>query len=123
MMAEQTRIIEAVRVGCSIDEAARQAGKPVGTVRRWLTAGRKGPDAKHAEFARMVDEARGAQRVGLGEEPMTYEEVERRLTEQIRHGSLQAVKIWLALHPQDQVPAADPFSEFDAAPRLRAVGT
>lgn len=124
MTEQQTQILVAVRAGASIEEAARKAGRPVGTVRRWLTEGRRRPDGGHGEFARMVDEARGAQRVELGDGPMTHEEIERTLTDQIRRGSLQAVKIWLALHPQDRTPAVDdPFAEFDAVPRLRAVGS
>jgi hypothetical protein len=122
MTREHTRIIEAVRAGCSIDEAATQAGKPVATVRRWLTEGRKRPDAQHGEFARTVDAAREAQRVELDNGPMTHDEIERRLTHAIRQGSLQAVKIWLELHPQDRAPGAvDPFAEFEAAAPLRAV--
>jgi hypothetical protein len=113
MLEAQTRIIEAVRCGASIDEAARQAGRSVATVRRWLTEGRK-QDGKHGDFARAVDEARAAQRVVFGDGPMSYVEVERVLTDAIRRGSMPAVKMWLGLHPQD-VPQAvdDPFAEFD----------
>lgn len=114
MTDAEAQIIEAVRAGASIDDAARQAGKAVGTVRRWLTEGRKHPSGKWSEFARVVDEARAAQRVEFGGEPMTHGEVERILTDAIRNGSLQAVKLWLALHSQDAGPATDdPFSEFD----------
>ena len=71
----------------------------------------------------MVDEARRSQRVEFSG-PMSYDEVEQRLTEQIRSGSLAAIKVWIALHPQDSTPAADdPFAEFDPAPRLKAVGS
>ncbi len=97
----------------SIDEAARQAGKPAGTVRRWLTEGRKRPDGKHGAFARVVDEARKAQRVDL-EGDMTHEEAERIVVAAMRRGSLQAVKLWLALHPlNDGAAEGDPFAEFD----------
>lgn len=114
MLDAQTRILEAVRAGASIDEAARQAGRPIGTARRWLTEGRKAPDGRHGEFARLVDAARVAQRVDLAARPMSHEEVEHVLTVAIRRGSLGAVRMWLALHPQDGVaPVDDPFAEFD----------
>ena len=112
-MGAEAQIIEAVRAGATIVEAAQAAGKPVASVRRWLTEGRKG--GKHGEFAHAVDEARAAQRVEPGEGPMTHEEVERILTDAIRRGrSLQAVKLWLAIHPRDgQSDADDLFAEFD----------
>ena len=98
MTDAQERVIEAVRAGASIDEAARQAGRPAGTVRRWLVEGRKRSDGNHGAFARLVDEARKAQRVDL-EGEMTHEEAERIVAAAMRRGSLQAVKLWLALHP------------------------
>jgi len=114
MTAEHERIAAAVRDGSTIDEAARHAEVNVHTVRRWLSEGRKRPDGTHGEFARMVDEARAAQRVELDTGSMTYEEIERRLTEQIRAGSLGAIKVWIGLHPQDRTPAEDdPFAEFE----------
>jgi len=113
MEAPTRIIIEAVGAGATIAEAAQAAGKPVASVRRWLTEGRKG--GRHAKFAAAVDEARAAQRVELPEGPMTHAEVERVLTDAIRRGhSMPAVKMWLALHSQDGAPTDDdPFAEFD----------
>jgi len=52
--------------------------------------------------------------VEVSDEAMSLEEIERLLVRAIRSGSLQAVKLWLALHPNDgATPADDPFSEFD----------
>jgi predicted transcriptional regulator len=114
MMSAETQVIASVRAGSTIEEAARQAGKPVATVRRWLTAGRKAPDGRYGELARAVDQAREGRRVEVSDGPMSLEEIERLLVRAIRSGSLQAVKLWLALHPNDgATPADDPFSEFD----------
>lgn len=108
----QERVVALVAAGASIDEAARQAGASVASVRRWLTEGRKDPDGARGAFAAAVDEARAAQRVALRGEPMTHEEIERLLTAAIRAGSLQAVKLWLALHPKGEDDEDDVLADF-----------
>jgi hypothetical protein len=96
MTAEQAAVLESVKAGCSIDEAARQAGKPVATVRRWLMEGRKRPDGKHGEFARAVDEARGQRRQAERalEGPLSRDEAELLLAKAARKGSVPALRLW-----------------------------
>jgi hypothetical protein len=123
MTQEQAQIVASVRAGVSIEDAATQAGRSVASVRRWLTQGRKRGDGDCAEFARAVDAAREARRVEPDDGSMTHAEIERRLTVAIRKGSIPAVRIWLGLHRPEQAAEGDSFSEFDPAPRLRAVGS
>lgn len=54
----QSLIAACIRDGKSIDQAAQEAGRPIGTVRRWLTTGRKNPDGPYGAFARSVDALR-----------------------------------------------------------------
>jgi transposase len=93
------QILASVQAGCSIDEAARSAGVSVPSVRRWLTAGRKGFET-YAEFAQAVDAARSAQRVDL-DCAMTHGEAEAIVIAAMRRGSLQAVRLWLEMNPRD----------------------
>ena len=112
MTPEQETVLTAVKAGASIDEAAQQAGRPVASVRRWLTEGRKAPDGPNGEFAALVDDAREAQSFSV-EGPMTLEEVERALAKAIRSGSVPAVRTWLQLHPPEvESVDDDPFAEF-----------
>ena len=96
MTAEQTIVFAAVKAGCSIEDAARQADRPVASVRRWLSEGRKRPEGKHGEFARAVDEARGerksAERALDG--PLSREEAELLLAKAARKGSVPALRLW-----------------------------
>ena len=51
----QSIVVACIRDGMTIDQAANQAGRPIGTIRRWLTTGRKYPNGKYGAFARSVD--------------------------------------------------------------------
>jgi hypothetical protein len=46
--------------GGTVDEAAQRIGRPVATVRRWLSQGRKNPSGPWGELARAVEAARTA---------------------------------------------------------------
>src|SRR2546430_12619616 len=104
MSAEQTIVFEAVKAGCSIEEAEQQADRPVASVRRWLSEGRKRPDGKHGEFARAVDEARGerksAERALDG--PLSREEAELLPAKAAREGSVPALRLWFEQRGTDE---------------------
>jgi transposase-like protein len=112
MTGDQESVLEAVRAGATIEEAARGSGRPVNTVRRWLQEGRKG--GPNEEFALAVDAARESQKVDFGDDPMTLDEVEQVLAKAIRSQSIPAVRIWLQLHPPEDGLSEDddPFAEF-----------
>jgi hypothetical protein len=118
-------LAESVRAGCSIDEAARQHGVNVHTVRSWLARGRKDAEGRYGGFAAAVDAVRGLRRLPARSElgAMSLGELEGLLAEKIRAGSVPAMQLWVRLHPQDQQgqAATDPFSAFDPAPRLKVV--
>lgn len=61
----QALIASCIRDGMTIEQAAQEAGKPIGTIRRWLTTGRKYPDGTYGSFARTVD----AFRLAVPEQP------------------------------------------------------
>jgi hypothetical protein len=97
MTEDQALVLEAVKAGCSIEEAALQAGRPVASVRRWLTQGRKRPDGNLGEFARAVDEARGDRNRAehaLKDGPLTPSEAEVLLAKAARKGSVPALRLW-----------------------------
>jgi hypothetical protein len=104
MTDPQARIVEGVRSGCSIDEAARAADVAVGTARRWLTAGRKAPDGPHGEFARLLDGARADRRVAERalDGPLSAEEAELLLAKAARKGSVPALRLWFEMRSRDE---------------------
>jgi hypothetical protein len=104
MTRAQALIVEAVRCGASIDEAARQADRPVGTVRRWLTAGRKDANGSHAAFAAAVDEARGERKQAeraLKDGPLSGEEADLLVARAARRGSVPALRLWFEQRTAD----------------------
>jgi|SRR5438876_10319679 len=103
MIDAPASIIEAVRAGATIDEAARQAGKPVGTVRYWLTQGRKRPDGPYGGFAKAVDEARGERKTAERalDGPLSAEEAELLLAKAARKGSVPALRLWFEMRSRD----------------------
>jgi hypothetical protein len=104
MTRAQALIVDAIRCGASIDEAARQAGRPVGTVRRWLTVGRKDANGSHAAFAAAVDGARGERKQAeraLKEGPLTGEEAALLIARAARRGSVPALRLWFEQRAAD----------------------
>lgn len=89
-------VLASVRAGASIDEAARQAGVPVATCRRWLRDGRKAPGGRFGAFADAVDSARRerkqAERALDG--PLSAEEAELLVARAARKGSVPALRLW-----------------------------
>jgi hypothetical protein len=54
-------IVDAVRSGSTIDQAAYTVGVNLHTLRRWLSTGRKAPDGPYGELARTVDGLRNGE--------------------------------------------------------------
>jgi len=115
MTAEQTQVLESVKAGASIEEAAHNAGRPVASVRRWLSEGRKRPDGRHGEFARAVDAARGERKQAERalEGPLSMEEAELLIAKAARKGSVPALRLWF-----EQRAAGDSKQRGDEARRL-----
>jgi hypothetical protein len=116
MTEDQALVLESVKAGCSIEEAALQAGRPVASVRRWLSQGRKRPDGNHGEFARAVDGARGERQQAeraLKDGPLTPSEADLLLAKAARKGSVPALRLWF-----EQRTAGDSKSRGDDARKL-----
>jgi hypothetical protein len=114
-------ILDAVRLGATIDAAARSAGVPIGTVRSWASRGRKDPEGRYGAFSLELDAIRSErttfrlsdeEEVALADTPMGHEEIERRLSAAIRRDNLAAMRLWLDIHPRVD---PDPGSAEDAA--------
>jgi hypothetical protein len=91
-------VLSCVRAGASIDEAARQAGVPVPTVRRWLNDGRKAPDGRYGAWTAEVDAVRRDRanaEDGL-DGPLTDDEADELLARAARQGSIAALKLFYA---------------------------
>jgi transposase len=106
-------VIDAIKSGASLDEAARHAGCGDRTVDRWLKKGRLDPRGPYGRFAAQVDGARRAQGIvpDAGEDEVTMTRGElRQVTEKAaRNGSVQAMKLmrdFLDEEPEERGPDA-----------------
>jgi predicted transcriptional regulator len=85
-------IIEAVKAGATLAEAAQQAKITERTIKRWLSKGRADSKSPYASFAFAIDfirELREAPNEGDG--PVDDEEVQLHLSKAIRNGSVAAM--------------------------------
>jgi transposase-like protein len=104
-------VLEGLRAGLTLSEAAQGADLPEGTLKGWLTRGRAESGTEHALFAAAADAAREtASRADL-----TDAEFRACVVRAVRAGSVQGMKLWLAIRDDAPKGAADPFAELDAA--------
>jgi IS30 family transposase len=90
------QVLDAVRAGASIEEAATAANVPGPTVRRWLSRGRKG-DEPYRAWAAEVDSARGERKAAeraMRDGPLTVEEASMLLAKAARRGSVPALRLY-----------------------------
>lgn len=93
-------VIRWVRAGLTIAEAAERAGLAPQLVRNWLSRGRREVDTEYAAFAVGVDEAREAAQT----EELAEGEFHARLNRSVRAGSVQAMRLWWAIHGDRDEP-------------------
>lgn len=119
-MFEEVRegLLEAVRGGATVDEAARSVGVSVHTVRSWLSRGRKTPVGPYGAFAVEVDRLRRerSEAVAALDGPLTLEEAERVLAVAVRRGSIAALRLWFDRCDREEADDGDVLDEF--VPRL-----
>lgn len=128
---KRTAVIALVEEGLTLKDAAGRAGVSEGSLRNWLTKGRKGGPPEYREFATAVDRARmkdGRPEVREGEVPDTEtpgsEEDLRIVTwKAAKGGSVQAMKLyWEMLRSKDRdEQPQDPFAALDGPVDLRVI--
>lgn len=109
-------LLDAVRAGASVDDAARECALSVHTVRGWIRKGRLVPGGAYGRFAAEVDAVRQLQRLPTRTElqALTRDEVERIVAKAARAGNMTAVRVWLDMHRAElEVPAGDGLSWLD----------
>lgn len=99
-------IVERVRVGVSLTEAARAESVDPRTVRQWLQRGRQEGKGAFFDFAAAVDAAR-AEAEEAARAPMTEAEARQVLEDQIRAGSLRAIELWFREYGREE-PTPEP---------------
>jgi transposase-like protein len=109
-------VVEAVRAGSSLADAARHAGVAPRTVDRWLQKGREDAHGRYGSFAAKVDAARQLQGVpGATEaEVMSRRELRGLVATAARNGSVSAMKL------ADQMIEDRPERQPDQIDRIRA---
>jgi transposase len=116
-------LIERTAAGVSLPDACRAVGVREGTVKSWLTRGRREGSGAYAEFAQQIEQAREA--VRSRPESMDEDELRQRVSEMVRGGSVQGAKLYwemLRAGQSEDAPAeVDPFDAV-AERRLKVVG-
>lgn len=118
-------IVQAVKAGASLNDAAREAGITERTVKRWLTKGRADSESPYANFAFAIDFIREARDTPQSDEPVDDAEVQLHLSRAIRNGSVPAMKVWTDTYrragdPDGDEKPADPLAGIDELAAKRA---
>ena len=98
-------ILESVSAGASIADAARAAGVREGTLKGWITRGRREPSGPYTAFAASIERARSDAQARPGQ--MTADEFRAQLERAVRSGSVTAMKLWSDLFLVDDDDQAD----------------
>ena len=101
-----TAIVERVRVGVSLTEAARAESVDPRTVRGWIQRGRQEDEGAYFDLAIAVDAAR-AEAEAAASGPLTETEARQILEDQIRGGSLRAIELWFREYGREE-PTPEP---------------
>lgn len=103
-------VVEAIRAGASIEDAARAAGCAPRTVDRWLQSGRLNPNGPYGKFSAQVDATRREQGLpGTSEsEVMSEAELHRAVSRAVRNGSVAAMRLAheMKMGAEDRAPDA-----------------
>lgn len=108
-------VLEAIRAGATIREAATGEGIKEPTVKGWLTRGRKEPKSMYGAFAAKVDAAFEARKMPDSDEvAMDRDELMLVASRAARSGNVQAMKLLSELL-EPTTEAGDALTEFDGA--------
>ena len=106
--------------GLSLEDACREAGIALNTVKTWLKRGRREVSGPYGAFARSIEAARTLAKTPTG--PMSEEELNQAVWRAVRKGSVPAMRLaWELLKAAERPSKADPLSVIDqlAARRTR----
>ena len=115
------QILASLKAGASVADAARFCGTREGTVKHWLSKGRREPESKYGDFAAEADAIRAKRELPMLDGPVDDAEVEMHLSRAIRNGSVPAMKLWLEVYrPKRKADGdpVDPMAEFDKLAEL-----
>ena len=114
-------VLEAIRAGASVADAAREAGLSPRTVQRWLARGRREQAGAHRDFTEAVEAAWRARELPPSDEPMGDGELRVAVSEAARAGSIPAMRLcWEMLRADRERRAPNALDEFDELARRRA---
>lgn len=107
-------ILEAIKAGASIPDAAREAGVGEPTVKGWLSRGRKDPKSKYGSFAARVDAAFTERKLPAeGDRPADRSELLVLTSRAARAGNVQAMRLLSELLGEGDGDSADELSRFE----------
>jgi hypothetical protein len=107
-------VLEALKAGATIGEAAIGAGTTKQTVNGWLSRGRKQPGSMYGRFAASVDTAFAARKMpATDDRPADRKELMLLATKAARSGSVPAMKLLAELLEPTDADKGDALSEFD----------
>ncbi len=114
-------VLAAVEAGCSLRDAAREAGVAPRTVKRWLARGRREQAGAHQEFTEAVEKVWAARELPASDDPpMGDGELRVAVSEAARAGSVPAMKLYWEMLLADRERRPNPLAEFDELARRRA---
>lgn len=103
-------ILAGLRAGVSVSDSCRFLDLAPGTVRNWLSRGRREQVGPYADFAAEVDAAREEVAHRVAAAGLSEEDLLRLMEAAARRGSVQAAKFLLGrLDRQDAPDELDPF--------------
>lgn len=112
------RVLDLIRDGASIPDAARECGIGAPTVKGWLARGRDDTRSKYGGFAAAVDGALTERKLPANtDRPADRDELLLLASRAARAGNVQAMRLLGELIDGTSSDDTDELSEFDSPPR------
>lgn len=113
-------VIDAIKDGASIPDAARMVEIGAPTISGWLSRGRKDSKSKYAAFAARVDAALTERKLpAKTDQPADRDELLLLASRAARAGNVQAMRLLGELLAGDDGDGRDELSEFDELAKRR----
>jgi len=109
-------VLEGIRAGATVGEAATGEGVAESTVHGWLKRGRQDPKSKYGKFAAQVDDAFTERTMPApGDRPADRDELLMMATRAARAGNVTAMRLLAELLDPTDADKGDALTEFDRA--------